>query len=86
MAGISAGNFHLVVTRYGGFLPTHSYDVGGATVQQVPDRLSVQVKYSDANGNVVAYVRGDFYNLPDQTYDKQLPTAAQRAQLARSRP
>ena len=58
----------------------------GTTVQQVPDRLSVQVKYSDANGNVVAYVRGDFFNVPGQSYVKQLPTADQKAQLAGSQP
>jgi hypothetical protein len=74
----------LVVTRHGGFEPTSSYDVDGSPVQQVPDRLSVQVKYSDADGNVVAFVRGDFFNVPGQAYDFQPPTAEQQAQLAGS--
>ena len=29
-------------------------DVDGTTVQQVPDRVTIQVRYSDADGNVVA--------------------------------
>ena len=47
--------------------------------------MIVQVTYSDADGNVRrTIVRGDFFNVPGQTYQAQPPTAEQRAQLAGS--
>ena len=43
---------------------TQSYDVDGDTVQQVPDRVTVSIVYSDADGNPLrTTTRSDFDNV-----------------------
>ena len=74
----------LKVTRNGGVEPTQSYDVNGNTVQQVPDRVTVRIRYSDADGNVIRSVRIRFRNVAGQSYQSRPPTAEELAQLAGS--
>ncbi len=71
----------LKVTRHGGVETTQSYDVDGRPVQQVPDRVTVKVRYSDADGNTIKRSMKRFRNVAGQSYEGQQPTAAQRAQL-----
>jgi hypothetical protein len=74
----------LKVTRHGGVQPTQAYPVDGNIVQQVPDRVTVRVRYTDADGNIMKRVRIRFRNLEGQSYTAQPPTPEQEAQLARS--
>jgi hypothetical protein len=72
----------LKVTRNGGVEPTQSYDVNGTTVQQVPDRVTVRIRYTDADGNTIRNVRIRFRNVAGQSYRSRPPTAEELAQLA----
>jgi len=73
------------VTRNGSVESIRSYtvEVDGVetVVQQVPDRIVVDIQYTDASGNVVHQVGVEFDNAPGQSYQSQPPTPAQQAQL-----
>jgi len=71
----------LHVTRHGGVNPTQSYTVNGRVVQQVPDRVTVNIVYTNANGTPVHFVGVQFNNVPGQSYQAQPPTPAQQALL-----
>jgi len=74
----------LMVTRHGGVQSTQSYPVDGNVVQQVPDRVTVRVRYTDADGNTIKRIRLRFRNLEGQSYTAQPPTTEQLAQLTGS--
>ena len=74
----------LSVTRNGGVTPTQSYDVNGRVVQQVPDRVTINIVCSDGADNPLHYYSKQFDNAPGQSHQAQRPTADDLDQLAGS--